>query len=123
MNIVLWAIQGILAIKCVTTAFSHALRQDSEKMRAGIQRMGAGSVPLLFAVSALLVLNGVALVLPRALGVAPWLTPLAAALLGLGFLISIPLHRQCRENPNLIPGIVLALLAGFLAYGRWMLAP
>lgn len=123
MNTALWVIQAILAVKCLTTAFSHALRHDGEKMKAGIQRMGVGTVPLLYASALLLALCGAAVVLPRALGGPPWVTPLSAGVLAVGFLVSIPMHRQCREKPNLIPSMVLALLAGFLAYGRWMLAP
>ncbi len=123
MNILLWAIQAILAVKSVSTAFTHALRQDQGKMQEGIHRMGAGTPALLVGVSVLLLVAGVGVVLPLALGILPGLTPFAAAMLAFAFLADLPLHRRCRENPSLIPSLVLALLAAFVAYGRWAPVP
>jgi hypothetical protein len=118
MNLVLWAVQIILAIKMVATAYSHGVRRDQPKMRAGIARMGAPARSILVLVAVGSVLLAIGLVLPLAAAVPAWIVPGTAAVLAAGMLLSILLHRACRENPNLLPGIVLCVLAAVVAAGR-----
>jgi hypothetical protein len=123
MDILLWALQIILAIKFLSTAYSHGLRQDQSKMAQGILRMGSYARPLLYLVAGFALLTGGGLVLPAAVAVPVWVAPLAAAVLAGMNLLSILLHRACREKPNIIPSLVLLLMAAFTAYGRWSIAP
>ena len=123
MNTVLWALQAILSIKLLTTAFSHGLRHGQEKMAQGIQRMGPTGRPILTATSLILLLGSLSLVAPVVLDVPHWLAPAAAALLAGMMLLSILLHVSCREQANVFVSVVLFAMAAFVAYGRWALKP
>jgi hypothetical protein len=122
-NGVLWGVQIILGIKLLSVAFSHGLRQSGEKMRQGIQRIGTWSAYLLTGVAILSVLVALGLLLPAIASVPGWVAPVTAGLLAVMFLVSLVLHRQCRENANPIPMIVLFLMAVFVVFGRVWLAP
>jgi hypothetical protein len=80
--------------------------------------------------SALLIFIGVAemagafgLILPGLLRMHTWLTPLAAAGLGLVALGGMGYQFASGESGNAIFAIVFAALCLFVAYGRWQLAP
>jgi hypothetical protein len=123
MNVVLWALQIVLAVKFVSVAYTHGLRPDQAKMQRGIQRLGAVARPLLILIALGAFLGGVTLILPAATGISTWLTPWSAALLALMMLVAIGFHLACRESPNSLVGLVLCALATFVAYGRWVIAP
>ena len=56
--------------------------------------------------------------------IAPWLTPLAAAAVVVLMLFAVAFHlRRPGEVPNVALNAVLALVAGFIAYGRFVVAP
>ena len=123
MNIVLWILQVVLAVKFVSVAFTHGLRPDPAKMQRGSQRFGAAARPLLILIALGAFLGAVALILPAATGIATWLTPWSAALLALMMLAAFGFHLACRENPKSVVSLVLFALAAFVAYGRWVIAP
>ncbi len=123
MNVVLWALQIVLAIKFVSVAYTHGLRPDETKMQKGIQRLGAATRPLLTLIAFCAFLGGVTLILPAVTGILTWLTPWSAALLALMMLVAVGFHIACRESPNSLVGLVLFALAAFVAYGRWVIAP
>jgi uncharacterized membrane protein YphA (DoxX/SURF4 family) len=69
------------------------------------------------------VLGALGLLLPGLLRIKPWLTPLAAAGLVVIMVGAVALTLAAGEvAPGLIP-LVVGLLAAFVAYGRWRLAP
>ena len=123
MNIALWALQVALALKYVSTAYTHGLRQGAEKMQRGVQRLGALARPLLIAIALGTFLGGAGLILPAATGILTWLTPWSAVLLALMMLVSIGFHVACCERPKIVVDLVLFALAAFVAYGRWAIAP
>ena len=123
MNIVLWVLQVALAVKLVSVAYTHGIRPDPTKMERGLQRLGAAARPLLTLIAVAAFLGGVGLVLPALTGIMTWLTPLSAAVLALMMLVAIGFHVACRETPNVVVGLVLFVLAAFVAYGRWVIAP
>jgi hypothetical protein len=107
-----WALQIILAVKFISSAFIHAFRQDKPTLQYGIQKMGPKSKPILAVVSALLALDAVFLILPRALGWEAMITVYAAAFGALLMLGSIIFHMKCREAPKVwVSGILLLLIA------------
>ena len=116
MNTFLWALQIILSIKFLTAAFTHAFRQDKPTLQYGIQKMGPKSTPILTVISALLAIDAVMLVLPRALGWDPIITVYASALGVLLMLASIVFHLKCRETPKVWVSIILFVLIGPLIY-------
>jgi VIT1/CCC1 family predicted Fe2+/Mn2+ transporter len=123
VNIVLWALQVILALKFASVTYTHGLRLDPAKMERGMQRLGAVARPLLILVGLGTFLGAMGLILPAAIGVLPWLTPLSAAVLALMMLCAIGFHLVCRERAKTIVDVVLFTLAALLAYGRWVIAP
>ena len=68
-------------------------------------------------------LGGIGLILPSVLRIKPGLTPLAAAGLVIimigAVVITLP---SMGVGPALLP-LIVGLLAAFIAYGRWRLAP
>ena len=119
MNRVLWILQVILSIKSVSAAFSHVVRHDKAEMAWGIERMGSVARPVLIGAAFLMLLGALGLVAPAIAPGPPWMAPLAAALLAVLMLGSIAFHLTCRETPRVFVGLVLFLMAAFVAYGRW----
>jgi uncharacterized membrane protein len=77
MNIALWIVQILLAL-AFTAAGVMKLTQPKDAMREKmpfVDDFGSGAIRL---IGLLEVLGAVGIVLPWLLGVAPWLTPLAA---------------------------------------------
>jgi hypothetical protein len=116
-----WALQIILAVKFISSAFIHAFRQDKPTLQYGIQKMGARSKPILVVVSILLALDAVLLVLPRALGRDSMLTVYATAAGAVLMLGSIVFHQRCRETPMVWVSMILLILNLLLIYGslKW----
>ena len=123
MNLLLWALQIVLALKFVSVTWTHGLRPDETKMQRGTQRLGALARPLLVLIAVCTLLGGVSLILPATTATMAWLTPWAATLLALMMLFSVGFHIACREKPNIVVSLILCALAAFLAYGRWVIAP
>ena len=123
MNVALWVVQIVLALKFFSTAYTHGVRANQAKIQRANQRYGKMGRPLLTIIALCTFLGGVGLVLPGALRILTWLTPLAAALLALMMLGAIKFHVTCHEKPIIAADLVLFALAAFVAYGRWRLAP
>ena len=69
------------------------------------------------------VLGGLGLILPGLFRIKTWLTPLAAAGLVIIMIGATAISLRIGPvGPALFP-LVTALLAAFVAYGRWRLAP
>jgi hypothetical protein len=62
----------------------------------------------------------VGLVLPWATGVAPWLTPLAAAGLAVVMVGAIVTHARRGEKQPITLNVILLLASLFVAVGRFM---
>ncbi|MBU0493781.1 MAG: DoxX family protein [Chloroflexi bacterium] len=123
-NILLWALQIILALKFVSVAYTHGLRPDPAKMQRGRQRLGPVARPLLIAAALGALFGAVGLILPAATGILAWLTPWSAALLALMMLVALGFHIVCREGRlSIVVGLILFALAASVAVGRWVIAP
>ena len=68
------------------------------------------------------VLGAVGLILPSLLRIRPWLTPLAALGLVVIMIGAIAITLDVMPGAALL-SLVVGLLAAFVAYGRWRLAP
>jgi len=123
MNIVLWVLQGVLAIKLIPVAYSHGLRPKWAMMRSGTPRFGAATRPLLALIGLAVLVGAVCLILPGLTGAWTWLTSWAAAGLAVLMLAAAGFHLICRARPKVWVALVLCAIAGFVAYGRWVLAP
>lgn len=122
MNAVLWGAQILLALALLLFGLTHALRREKAAERA--PWMLAVPRPALAAIGVLEVLGAAGLVLPWAMGVQPWLTPLAGIAVALLMALAAGFHaRRSGEVPNIALNTVLGLVAAFIAYGRVVLVP
>ena len=69
------------------------------------------------------ILGGLGLILPGLTKIQTRLTPLAGAGLVLVMVGAIVWHLSRGEVQNIAFNVVLAVLVGFVAYGRWKLSP
>ena len=121
MHVTLWILQGVLAVIFAIAGVTHFLPPEGlpEAMR-GVAEMPAGVPYFIGAVEILAVLG---LILPGLTGIQTRLTPLASAGLILVMVGAIVWHAQREEFPNIVLNVILALIAAFVAYGRWRLRP
>ena len=123
MSITLWIVQGLLALLFLFTG--------GMKLVMPVEEMTAGS-PLpgwfLRFIGVAEVLGAFGLILPGLLKIKPGLTPLAAAGLtiivaGATVLTAIGMGGEGVPPATAVIPLVVGLLAAFVAYGRWKLAP
>jgi uncharacterized membrane protein YphA (DoxX/SURF4 family) len=121
MNTALWACQILLALIFFGAAVSK-LKDDRLTYAATRPPQTSYAADLsdgLFkAIGVLELLAVVGLILPWATGIAPWLTPLAAAGLVVTMAGAIVVHTRRREPQALPINVVLLLTALFVAVGR-----
>ena len=123
MNIVLWIIQGLLALLFL---FSGGMKLVIAP--EVLQSMGSPNqivLPGLFLrfIGVCEVLGGLGLILPGLLRIRPGLTPLAAAGLVIIMIGATVLSFAADGMAGAIVPFVTGILAAFVAYGRWRLAP
>jgi uncharacterized membrane protein YphA (DoxX/SURF4 family) len=119
----LWIIQGLLALVFL---FSGGVKfmMPAEEMTAG------SPLPLWFIyfIGSCEVLGALGLILPGLLKIKPGLTPLAAAglaiiTLGATVLTALGMGGEGVDPSTAVIPLVVCILATFVAYGRWRLAP
>ena len=118
MNVALWVVQGLLAALFLF-AGGMKLVMPLDALKGPVPLPG----PFLRFIGVCEVLGALGLILPGLLRIRPGLTPLAAAglvIIMIGATVVTLMSGQVA--PALIP-LVLGLLAAFVAYGRWRLAP
>lgn len=123
MNILLWALQVILAIKLMTTTFSHGIQKSKPEMQQAIEKMGKTSRLWHTLIAMLALVCAVGLILPGGLEFYPQLVIWAAALSAVMMLVSVYFHVRFRDKPKVFVSIVLFAFAVLIVYGRLVLAP
>lgn len=122
MNIVLWVIQVVLAVFFGAAGLGKVL-QPKDKLAARMAWVEDFSPASIRLIGVLEVLGAVGLILPGVTGILPILTPLAAVGLALTMAGAAYTHFRRNETSLAIGNIVLLVLAGFVAYGRFVLLP
>ena len=118
MNIALWIAQGLLA--------AIFLFADGMKLVLPVEEMTKQlPLPGLFLrfIAVCEVLGAIGLILPWLLGLRPGLTPLAAAGLVIIMIGATALTLATAGITMALILLVVGILAAFVAYGRWRLAP
>lgn len=121
MNVALWIVQGVVAVIFLMAGFMKAFNAEQARtmdQMAWINDLPAGLVTFI-GISEML--GGLGAILPAITGVLPWLTPLAAALLGVVMLLAAIFHLTRGEYQSIAVNLVLLALAAFVVYGRFML--
>jgi uncharacterized membrane protein YphA (DoxX/SURF4 family) len=121
LSIVLWVVQVLLALLFIW-AGGFKLVMPLEKL-AGPP--GSVVLPGAFVrfIGVAELLGGIGLILPGLLRIRPGLTPLAAAGLVLIMIGAVVITLMGGGGAGAAVPAVTGLLAGFVAYGRWRLAP
>lgn len=120
MNRALWIVQVLLAALFLFAGGAKFV-MPVEEMTKGMPAWLSGS--FLHFIGVCEVLGGIGLILPSLLRIKPGLTPLAASGLVIIMIGATVLTLQTGPiAPALFP-FVTGLLAVFVAYGRWRLAP
>ena len=118
MNIALWIAQGLLAA-IFLFAGGMKLILPIEEMTKQLPLPGL----FLRFIAVCEVLGAIGLILPWLLGSRPGLTPLAAAGLVIIMIGATALTLATAGITMALILLVVGILAAFVAYGRWRLAP
>jgi uncharacterized membrane protein YphA (DoxX/SURF4 family) len=121
MNIVFWVLQFLLGIYFFFTGIVHFVVPPG--LPAPMAWMYDLPLGLHYFSGAAEILAGLGLVLPGLTRIQTRLTPLAALGLVLVMLGAVAWHFPRNEFQNIVMNLILAGVAGFLAYGRWKLSP
>lgn len=123
MTYLLWIIQVLLALLFLFAGGTKLVLPLDV-----MQSMGSPNqiqLPGLFVrfIGVVEVLGALGLILPGLLRIKPWLTPLAAAGLVVVMIGAVAVALASGETASALFPLVAGLLAAFVAYGRWRLAP
>jgi DoxX-like family len=118
MHIALWIVQALLALLFLF-AGGIKLILPLDKLTGPVELPGWFTRFIGVAE----VLGGLGLILPSSLRIQPWLTPLAALGLVLIMIGAIVVPLVGGMIGVAVLSLVVGLLAAFVAYGRWRLAP
>ena len=118
MNIVLWICAGLLAAMFLMAGVMK-VTMPKEKLEPTMQWSKTWSRPQLQALGAVEVLGAIGLILPRALNIAPVLTPVAAVGCAVVMAGAVVTHYRMKDYPGIaMPGVLL-VLAIVVAAGRF----
>lgn len=125
MNIVLWIVQGLMAAMFGMAGFMKLGKSRDELLKQKdmdwVESVSAGNIRL---IGLLELLAAVGLIVPMALGILPWLTPLAASGLILTMAGAMILHGKRGDGMKKISmNMLLMLMAVFIALGRFLILP
>ena len=118
MNSTLWIVASLLAVAFLAAGLTKAT-QRAEKLAVAMPWVEDYSVTTVRFIGAAEIVGAVGLVLPAALGVASWLTPLAAAALAVTMLLAMVVHVRRKEVALALPALVLLGLTAALAILRF----
>ena len=121
-NIVLWIVQGLLALAFVLAGFTKAFLPMANLKK---NMPWAGDVPGAFVrfLGVAEILGAIGLILPAITGIGMWLTVAAAAGLVVVMASASIFHASRREYSRIGMNVVLLLLAVLVIVGRLTFAP
>lgn len=117
MNVALWIIQGVLALAFLASGSMKIIRPKPALAASGqgyVEDFSDGAVK---GIGAAEVLGAIGIVLPQLTGIAPVLTPIAAA--GLTIVMAGAVVTHVRRKEMFVPPLVLGVLALFVAVMRF----
>jgi hypothetical protein len=119
-NVALWIVQGLLALEFLMAGGMKLVMPLEELTKGAPFQL---PFPFLRFIGVCEVLGAIGLILPGLLHIRTGLTPLAAAGLVIIMIGATSLTvAYMGVGPALVP-LVTGVLAAFVAYGRWRLAP
>lgn len=121
MNVVLWVLQGLMALVYGASGVMKVFMFD--EVSKDVESFGALPKEAWTALGVMELACVLGLILPSLLRWQPRLTVVAAALLAVESLVFIGVHVKYREVGPIVMSAVLGLLMAFIAYGRGVLSP
>ncbi|MGY3515435.1 DoxX family protein [Micromonospora haikouensis] len=118
MNVALWAAQAVLALIFAFSGLTKGTWSRERLLAGGQTSARIVPMPMLRTVAALEVLAAVGLLLPGLTGIATWLTPLAAAGLGVVMVGAAGIHLRLREPVAVLVNLTILATCVFVAVGR-----
>ncbi|MEU5875133.1 DoxX family protein [Glycomyces sp. NPDC047369] len=118
MNVLLWILQGLLALAFLAAGVMKTT-QPKEKLAPQMPWVNDFSAGTVKFVGIAEFLGAVGLILPAVTGIAVVLTPLAAAGLALTMVLAAAYHVRKGEYSALVVNGVLFLIAAVIAWGRF----
>ncbi|WP_214104423.1 DoxX family protein [Acrocarpospora catenulata] len=118
MNVVLWVLQGLLAVAFAGAGIIKTTR-PKDQLKAAMPWTEDFSATQIKGIGALEFLAALGLILPAVTGIAPVLTPLAATGLVLVMAGAILTHLRRKESSVIVVNVVLLALAAVVAWGRF----
>ena len=118
MNTALWIVAGALAAMFLL-AGAMKVAMPKEKLEPTMQWSKSWSRPQLQALGTVEVLGAIGLILPRALNIAPVLTPIAAVGCAIVMTGAVITHIRMKDYKGVGMPVVLLILAIVVAAGRF----
>jgi uncharacterized membrane protein YphA (DoxX/SURF4 family) len=118
VNIVLWIFAGVLAAVFLL-AGTMKVAAPKEKLLSTMAWAKTWPEPRLKALGAVEVLGAIGLILPRALDIAPVLTPIAAVGCAIVMFGATIVHTRMKDYAGLAMPSLLLILAVVVAAGRF----
>ncbi len=122
MPIALWIGQTLLALAFALSGFGK-VAQPVEKLRERWNWTKHVAPPVIRLIGSLEILGALGLIVPKATGYLPWLTPIAAVGLVLTMMGAILTHVRLHEAKAVGVPVVLLLLSLFIAVGYFVFVP
>jgi putative oxidoreductase len=122
MNIVLWIVQGLVALAFLLAGFMKTF-MPVETLKKNMAWVSAVPAAFVRFIGIAEMLGAIGLILPAATGIAPWLTIVAAIGLVVVMVSASVFHASRRETSNIGMNVVLLLLALLIVVGRLTFAP
>jgi hypothetical protein len=120
MTRALWIVQGLLALLFLFAGGTKLVMPIEEMTRQMTVPLPGGFLRFIGLAE---LLGGLGLILPGLLRVRPGLTPLAAAGLAIIMVGAVAITLAGGDRATALIPLAVGLLAAFVAYGRWRLAP
>ena len=123
MNVILWIVQGLLALMFLMAGamkLSKPKKELREKLGDWVDQYSDISIKLIGLAE---LLGAIGLILPLAIGVFPILTPIAAIGLAMTMAGAMKVHYQRKEKSKVVTSVVLMVFALFTAIGRLYIVP
>jgi uncharacterized membrane protein YphA (DoxX/SURF4 family) len=119
MNILLWVLQIALAWLCIAGGIFQIFKiEQLQKNVASMRALPRGLWKFLGVFGCL---AGLGLILPGATNILPVVTPIAAAAVAAESVLISAFYIYYRDFSPLIYSVAMAIMAAFIAYGRFAL--
>ncbi|WP_433677695.1 DoxX family protein [Nocardia sp. CA-119907] len=118
MSIFLWGLQGVLAAVVGMSGLGK-LAQPKDKLAETYTWMQDVSKGTVWFIGLVEVVGAIGLIAPAATGIAPVLTPIAAAGLAIFSLLAAILHIRRKELRGVAIVAILFVVAAVIAWGRF----